>query len=265
MTVAAREKSDKSEMPEAVMEMLKTAKIGYLSVKSEKGDLYTYPVAFLFSGKQVYTMTPISAAKLKFMRANPDVSFLVENKGLTLGAIGAMVQGRAKIYSITKTVTSILSVGPNMAKYAKKYPSQFTFYARGKYLPDERKLYKYRFIRIEPTKILYWVGYEFGRYKGKADKSDALANASDDEKMEAFDTLLKVADEEFAAGEVPPPAAGWATKVDAAVENGVLSEEERQAMGSFRGFLRQATEQSKVGPKVTGDEKSLLKKWKSSS
>src|SRR5208282_4219923 len=118
---------ESSDIPKEVLDVLKTAQIGYLSVKSEKGDLYTYPVAFLFSGRQVYTMTPISAAKLKFMRANPDVSFLVENKGLTLGAIGAMFQGRAKIYSITKTITSILSVGPNMAKYAKKYPSQFTF------------------------------------------------------------------------------------------------------------------------------------------
>lgn len=260
--VAAREKS---ELPNEVLDVLKTAKIGYLSVKSEKGDLYTYPVAFLFSGKQVYTMTPVSAAKLRFMRANPDVSFLVENKGLTLGAIGAMVQGRAKVYSITKTITSILSVGPNMAKYAKKYPSQFTFYARGKYLPDERKLYKYRFIRIQPTKILYWVGYEFGRYKGKPDKADALANASDDEKMEAFATLLQVADEEFAAGEVPPPDGQWTNKVDEAVEKGIISEEERQAMGSFRGFLRQATKESKVGPEVTGAEKRLLKKWKSSS
>ena len=145
MPLAATEDSD---IPEPVLAVLKTSKIGYLSVRSEKGDLYTYPVAFLFSGRQVYTMTPISAAKLRFMKANPDVSFLVENKGLTLGAVGAMVQGTAKIYSIAKTVSSILSIGPNMAKYAKKYPSQFTFYARGKYLPDERKLYKYRFIRI---------------------------------------------------------------------------------------------------------------------
>ncbi len=260
MPVAAREKN---EIPGEVLDVLKTAKIGYLSVKSEKGDLYTYPVAFLFSGNQVYTMTPISAAKLKFMRANPDVSFLVDNKGLTLGAVGAMIQGRAKIYSITKTVTSILSVGPNMAKYAKKYPSQFTFYARGKYLPDERKLYKYRFIRIEPTKILYWVGYVFGRYKGKPEKGGGLASASDDEKMDAFASLLQVADEEFAAGEVAPPPEEWADRVDEAVQKGIITEEERSAMGSFRGFLRKAADESKVGAKVTGDEKRLLKKWKS--
>ena len=262
MPLAATEDSD---IPEPVLAVLKTSKIGYLSVRSEKGDLYTYPVAFLFSGKQVYTMTPISAAKLRFMKANPGVSFLVENKGLTLGAVGAMVQGTAKIYSIAKTVSSILSIGPNMAKYAKKYPSQFTFYARGKHLPDERKLYKYRFIRIQPTKILYWVGYEFGRYKAKSGKQDALAGASDDEKMEAFADLMKGADEEFAAGEVPPPSGEWASKVEEAVENGTISKEERQAMGSFRGFLRQATEESKVGHKVTDDEKRLLRKWKSAS
>jgi hypothetical protein len=257
---------NKSELPKPVLDVLKTAQIGYLSVKSEKGDLYTYPVAFLFSGNQVYTMTPVSAAKLRFMRANPGVSFLVENKGLTLGAVGAMVQGRARIYSIAKTVASILSVGPNMARYAKKYPDQFTFYARGKYLPDERKLYKYRFIKIEPTKILYWVGYEFGRYskpKGEKGAKISLAQAPDDEKMQVFASLLKGADEEFAAGEAPPQGPEFAAKVDEAVANGTITEEERQAMGSFRGFLRQAAEESKVGHEVTAGEKNLLKKWKS--
>ncbi len=255
---------EESKIPGEVLDVLKTTKIGYLSVRSEKGDLYTYPVAFLFSGNQVYTMTPISAAKLRFMRANPDVSFLVDNKGLTLGAVGAMVQGKAKVYSIAKTVTSILSIGPNMAKYAVKYPDQFTFYARGKYLPDERKLYKYRFIRIQPTKILYWVGYKFGRYSGgKTPKKDALSGASDDEKMDAFASLMRGADEEFPAGEAPPQSAEWTSKADEAVEKGIISGEEREAMGSFRGFLRQAAEESKVGAKVTSDEKRLLKKWKS--
>ncbi len=38
------------------------------------------------------------------------------------------------------------------------------FYVRGKGLPDERKIYNYRLIRIDPTKIIYWLGYAFGRY-----------------------------------------------------------------------------------------------------
>jgi nitroimidazol reductase NimA-like FMN-containing flavoprotein (pyridoxamine 5'-phosphate oxidase superfamily) len=50
--VEAREKQ--SEIPEKVLDVLETSRIGYLSVKSEKGDLYAYPVAFYFAGMQVY-------------------------------------------------------------------------------------------------------------------------------------------------------------------------------------------------------------------
>ncbi|MDA4112576.1 MAG: pyridoxamine 5'-phosphate oxidase family protein [Thaumarchaeota archaeon] len=262
--MAAREKQ--SEIPGKVMDLLKTSRIGYLSVKSEKGDLYAYPVAFYFAGMQVYFMTPTSAAKLRFMRANPDVSFLVDNRDLTLGASGVMMQGRVKIFSIAKTVASILSVGPKMAKFSRKYPGMFTFYAKGRGLPDERKLYKYRLIRIEPTKVLYWLGYKFGRYStAKGEKDDALARSSDEEKMEAFATLLRGADEEFPAGKAPALGDEWESEVDAAVEKGIISEEEHRAISSFRDFLRQAVEENKLGPQVTAGEKLLLKKWKKSS
>ncbi len=137
-------KEPQPEIPENVLDVLKTAGIGYLSVTSGKGDLYSYPVAFYFSGLKVYFMTPISAAKLKFIRGNPNVSFLVDNHLLTKGACGVMIQGKAKVFSIAKTVVSIMSVGPKMASFAKKYPGMFTFYASGKDLPDERKLYRYR-------------------------------------------------------------------------------------------------------------------------
>lgn len=264
-----QKRQQQQDIPKDVLDVLKTSKIGYLSVRSEKGDLYTYPVAYLFSGMQLYTMTPVSAAKLKFMRANPNVSFLVENKGLTLGAIGAMIQGDAKVFSIAKTITNILSVGPNMGKYAKKYPEQFFFYARGKYLPDERKLYKYRFIRINPSKILYWVGYEFGKYfparGSKPDTPGGLENASDDEKMDAFASLLDSADKEFGEEGGPPSSlssAEWTSRADDAVEKGIITPEELGTISSYRSFLRIASSESAVGPGVSKGEKSLLDKWK---
>ena len=255
---------ERSEVPREVLEVLNTQPLGYLSVKSEKGEIYSYPVVFVISGLQFYLITPIASAKLKFMRANPDVSFLVDNKDVTLGAVGAMIQGKVKIFSIAKTVTSILSVGPNIIKYTKKYPGRFTFYARGKQLPDERKLYKYRLVRLDPSKVLYWVGYNFGKYiPPKGRKTGGLDVAPDDEKMESFDKLLNAADKEFAPGQVPTPSSEWTDKLDEAVAAGTISSEEREAIGSFRGFLRRAAEESKVGAKVTTDEKRLLKKWKS--
>src|ERR1700694_5185077 len=108
-----------SEIPDQVLGVLKTSAIGYLSVTSTKGELYSYPVAFYFAGFKIYFMTPISAAKLRFIRSNPTVSFLVDNHILTKGSCGAMVQGKARVFSITKTILSILSLGPKMAHFAK--------------------------------------------------------------------------------------------------------------------------------------------------
>jgi len=253
------------EIPDVVLEVLKSSSIGYLSVTSSKGDLSSYPVAFYFSENKVYFMTPISAAKLKYIRANPTVSFLVDNHLLTKGAAGAMVQGKAKVFSVTKMILSILSLGPKIAHFAQKYPGMFTFYASGKELPDERKLYRYRLIRIDPSKIVYWIGYKFGRFvpKGMQDK-DPLASASDDEKIDTIAQLLRGADEELPIPEVQQ-SNEWVEGLNEAAASGIISGDERAAIDSYRSFLRNATASNKTRPEVSSDEKKLLDKWKKKS
>jgi hypothetical protein len=257
-------KEQQTEIPETVLDLLKTSGIGYLSVTSSKGELYSYPVAFYFSGLRIYFMTPISAAKLKFIRGNPTVSFLVDNHLLTKGAAGVMIQGKAKVFSIAKTVVSILSVGPKMASFAKKYPGMFTFYASGKELPDERKLYKYRLIRLEPSKILYWIGYKFGKYFPKEVSEDPLSGSSDETKMETFAELLKTADEELPVREVEQ-SAEWAENLDAAEKEGVISGDELKVINSYRSFLRGAVASNQGERAVSESEKKLLGKWKKAS
>ena len=80
-------------------------------------------------------MTPISAAKLKLIRANPTSRFSPTTTTITKNACGAMIQGKAQVFSIAKTVLSILSTGPKMAHFSRKYPGMFTFYAKGKGCP----------------------------------------------------------------------------------------------------------------------------------
>ena len=254
-------------IPEPVLDLLKTSSIGYLTVSSRKGDLFSYPVAFYYSHPKVYFMTPVSAAKLKFIRKNPTVSFIVDNHQIALDACGAMIQGRAKIFSIAKTVLSILSVGPKMARFAKKYPGMFTFYLKGKELPDERKLYKYRLIRIEPSKVVYWVGYEFGRYapKNVASSEDPLAEASDETRMDTLAQMLNSADEELPLPQRVSESPEWLESLEKAGGTGILSEDERLLISSYRDFLRSASASNLVGPEVTKEEKKLLTKWKKSS
>ena len=251
-----------AELPAEVLDLLKTSTIGYLSVRSPKGDLYSYPVAFYFTGYKVYFTTPISAAKLRFMRANSEVSFLVDNHLLTKGACGTMIQGNTKVFSVAKTIVSILSVGPKIAKFAKKYPGMFTFYAKGKEVPDERKLYKYRLIRIDPTKFLFWRGYQFGKYvpKGPA-KEDPFSSSPDDTKMETLANLISSGDEDLPLPDLPR-GEGWVESLKGLGPGSDPTSEERSAIEAYRLFLRNSMAENRTGPELSTEEKRLLKKWK---
>jgi hypothetical protein len=261
------EEAAAASVPQEVEDVLKSTQIGYLSVTSKKGDLYSYPVAYNFSGNKVYMMTPIGSAKMKFMKVNPNVSFLVDNKKLALEACGAMIQGKAEVLSMAKMITSIVSLGPKMIKFAEKYPGMFTFYARGKYLPDERKLYKYRFIRINPSKVVYWTGYTFGKYipKKGTGKSSEAPELKDPSKVEGIVDLLATADADEGEGQGPdklPIDQDWMQELNSAVSSGVLSEDEMQVIGMYKKPLGVA-DNVKPG-KISSGEKSILNKWKSS-
>ncbi len=249
-----------------MVKVLKSTPIGYLSVTSKKGDLYSYPVAFHYADLKIYLMTPIGSAKMKFIKANPNISFIVDNKKLALGACGAMVQGRAKVFSIGKLITSIISMGPKMMKFAKKYPGMFTFYARGKELPEERKLYKYRLIRIDPTKVVYWTGYIFGKYvpekPKKKERAEGSLDLKDESKVSGIAGLLESADEELEMDQLPMDE-DWLGELKAAASSGILSEDERRIISSYR-MPKGVSDAAPIG-KVSAEEKSILKRWKASS
>lgn len=247
---------ENAPIPEEVTDVLKTTNIGYLTTISKKGDLYSYPVAFYYSDLRVYFVTPISAAKYKMIKENPTVSLIVDNKQLTTNACGAMIQGRAKTFSITKTIVSILSLGPKVAGFSKKYPGMLSFYAKGKGLPDERKLYKYRIIQITPTKILYWIGYSFGRYIPKKEKTigSRVGLARDHENASAIAQLVSSADEELAPTKGPVDH-DWLAKLDRQVSSGFLTQDERELIDSYKT-------QTGGSSKLTKGEKKLLDRWK---
>ncbi|HYY92097.1 MAG TPA: pyridoxamine 5'-phosphate oxidase family protein [Candidatus Dormibacteraeota bacterium] len=246
---------ENQSVPQQVIDVLESSSIGYLTTISKKGELYSYPVAFYYSDLRVYFVTPISAAKYKMIKENPTVSLIVDNKQLTTSACGAMIQGRARTFSITRTIVSILSLGPKVAGFSKKYPGMLGFYAKGKGLPDERKLYKYRIIQINPTKILYWMGYSFGRYLPKKDKTIrnrlGLKKGKDDP---ALAQLLSRADDELASanGQVDHD---WLAKLEGQVSTGSLTQQEQRLLNSYKTQV--------MGPsKLTSGEKKLLQKWK---
>jgi hypothetical protein len=58
-----------------------------------------------------------------------------------------------------------------MAGFMRKYPELMKFYVKDfKELPEANKFYKYVFVRVNPTSIVHWDGYEFGRITSKRKK-----------------------------------------------------------------------------------------------
>ncbi len=270
MSEEALSSSVTSILPERVADVLKSTQIGYLSVTSKKGELYSYPVAFHYSDYKIYFLTPIGSAKMKFLRGNPNISFIVDNRKITStadikAACGAMFQGKARIFSFARMVTSLISMGP-MGQLPKKYPGMFSFYLKGKGLPEERKFHKYRLIRIDPSKIVFWVGYEFGRYipeKSKAGKTSASNSLEeikkDPSKIEGISELVESADEELEMDQIPA-SEDWLAELKSAVSNGLLSEDEMRVIG-----MKPLGVAGNVKPgELSAGEKSLLKKWKAS-
>jgi general stress protein 26 len=264
---------DASPLPSEITELLQKTDVGYVSIVSPKGELYSYPIAFYFSGWDVYFGTPASSAKLKFIRANPKVSLIVDNRKLTQDAVGALLRGKAHVLTIRRVLASVFSMVPTARGFSKKYPGLFSFYAKGKELPDERKLYKYRLVRITPASIMYWIGYKYGRYVPKKREGEHFGllepdQRNDESDLEAVAGLLGSGRE---APVLPSPLSmdeSWVARLDEATSEGSLSREERRII---RSFLSRSSESSAelvnahFGAKVTAEEKSILKKWRASS
>lgn len=255
---------DSSPIPEQVVDVLKTNSIGYLSVISKSGELYSYPIAYYYSREKIYFVTPVSAAKYKIIGNNPTVSFIVDNGKVTTEACGAMLQGRARIFTVGRTLLSILSVGPKIAGFSRKYPGMLTFYARGKELPDERKLYKYRLIRISPTKIVYWIGYTFGRRTNRSNDQpgfDSLELPQDETGLGIASRLLESV-EASGRDEISPLDHDWLARLDSNTDQGVLSQDERKILGAYRIGKTDGARSDRSG-RVIAEERLLLRKSKS--
>lgn len=268
-------------IPKEVLELLRTTHIGYLSLTSKKGDLYSYPIAFLYSGEHVYFVTPKASAKVKFLTANPKVSLIIDNRKLTLNCCGAMIQGEAEIFTIAESIKKVTSVLPKTIDFSKKYPGMFSFYAKGKDLPDERKIYKYRFVRISIKKIIFWMGYQFGRYiprKSPGLLGKLFSELKGDQKegesvLESIAHMMESSDGDIDSERPVALDESWMNNMNEGASKSSITEDERRIIEMFtQNSMDNATKTFKEGIKkitetkhsyqITSDEQNILKKWK---
>jgi hypothetical protein len=158
------------QLPDNILEFIKEKKVGQLSVRTKRGVL-VHPIAYYCDGEGLVFGTPRSSAKLNLLKENPRVSFTVDNGKLMKEGMGITVVGKTETYGFKSLATSLRSAVSSMFGYVRKYPELLKFYiADMGELPDDRKFYKYVFVRINPTRIVHWDGYNFGRITSRTKK-----------------------------------------------------------------------------------------------
>jgi hypothetical protein len=158
------------QLPQRISEFAKKQKVGHLSVRTKRGVL-VHPIAYNIQKKAMVFGTPRTAKKLDMLKKNPRVSFTVDNGKLMKEAIGITVLGRTETYGLDDLAKGAKQGLASMAGFMRKYPELVKFYVKDiKELPDANKFYKYVFVRVNPTSIVHWDGYEFGRITAQRKK-----------------------------------------------------------------------------------------------
>jgi general stress protein 26 len=273
------------KLPGSISSLLSTEKVGYLSTISPKGLISIYPVAYNFDSCNIYFLTPKDSAKLKFLMKNPTVCFSVDNKRLTKDARGVMFQGQAEIFPSKDIIGKFKTLIPTYIKYFKKYPEIKIYLTKMKELPSDRKLYKYRLIGINPSKILFWEGYKWGRTI--IPEKDSLGLLSKVYRGEKFEIVGKNAHrllnifkwfnstwKSYMEGKMEelPEAADLGeignynrliqTSKEKASMDGIISADEKQLLsiiGSHYQTFESALNQALADGNMTEDEFSILK------
>jgi hypothetical protein len=175
------------QLPPRIWKFVRKQKVGHLSVRSKYGVL-VHPIAFAISKNHMVFGTPRTAKKLELLKTNSRISFTCDNGELMKKAIGVTVIGRAETYGFNDIKKGFTQGLLSMAEFMKKYPELIKYYVKDfKELPDANKFYKYVFVRVNPTRIVHWDGYEFGRIskkkkkgkKGKTEPEDGLRPEDD--------------------------------------------------------------------------------------
>jgi hypothetical protein len=158
------------QLPSRIHDFVKKQKVGHLSVRTKRGVL-VHPIAYHIQKEAMVFGTPRTAKKLDMLKKNPRVSFTVDNGKLMKEAVGITVLGRTETYGFDDLKKGLRSGLASMAGFMRKYPELMKFYVMDMdQLPDANKFYKYVFVRVNPTSIVHWDGYEFGRITAKRKK-----------------------------------------------------------------------------------------------
>lgn len=148
-------------LPPDIYNLVRDSSFAYVG-NSLKGVTHVTPVVYIFDGQSIFFNTSKEAKKMKIMKKNKKVAFLIdkrdtsniyENKAL-------LVTGEVKIYGLTDIPFRFIQMLAARTLFLTKYPDYTRKYATSE-LPKAWQLtpiISRILVEIKPVRIIYWRG-----------------------------------------------------------------------------------------------------------
>ncbi|HLN89921.1 MAG TPA: pyridoxamine 5'-phosphate oxidase family protein [Candidatus Binatia bacterium] len=148
--------------PHEAVWLLEECKVAFIGTSDRKMQPHLTPVIFVFVGNSLFFITSKVTKKLKNIRENPEIAFLVDfrDENNLYNNRAVLFTGKAKVYNIFTAALNLIKLIRVQRAFYKKYPEYMREYKK-----EERNLplawrttiFVSRIpIEVQTEKIVYW-------------------------------------------------------------------------------------------------------------
>lgn len=148
-------------LPPDIYDLVEESSFAYVGT-SFKGVPHVTPVVYVFDGQSIFFNTSKEAKKLKTMRKNRNVAFLIDKRDMRniYENKAVLFMGQVKIYGIMDIPFSFFRMLSVLHFFIKKYPEYTKKYSTSE-LPKAWQLTPIIariLVEVKPSRIIYWRG-----------------------------------------------------------------------------------------------------------
>lgn len=148
--------------PHEAVWLLEECKVAFIGTSDKNAQPHLTPVIFVFVGNSLFFITSKISKKLKNIRENDKIAFLVDfrDESNLYNNRAVLFTGRAKIYGIFDAALNLIKLIKVKRAFFKKYPEYMQHYKREEHklpLAWRTTIFVSRIpLEVQTEKIVYW-------------------------------------------------------------------------------------------------------------
>ncbi len=148
-------------LPPDIYNLVKESSFAYIG-NAFNGETHVTPVVYIFDGQRIFFNTSKESKKLKMLRKNRKVAFLIDTRDMSsiFQNKAVLFTGEAKIYGLWDVLLHFIQMLGARSLFLEKYPEYTKKYATSE-LPKAWQLTPIIariLVEIKPVRIIYWRG-----------------------------------------------------------------------------------------------------------